>query len=194
MSVGSEIYERLGSHTNADASGLLSVYIGGMGLMFQKVADISSDSDTAPGWSSVMDPDLVPADWIPWLGQFVGAAIAEGTAEVEAREIIKHPEGQRRGTIPALYDKVARTLTGVSPAVIIFERYGGDAYDLHVTTFDVETPDPVATGAAALSGKAAGLILTYTSVVGGTYDWLTGTFADYDAVEAAFTNYDDITD
>jgi hypothetical protein len=154
---------------------------GALGVMFQAVEDLARDTPEGPGWSSVVDIDRCPDDWIPWLGQFVG--VSNGN-----RQAILTHNGFQRGTPAAIREAVATTLTG-SKTVILQERFGGDAYALGVYTLDVETPNASATLASLIAAKPGALVLTYAHGAANTYGAVRAGYATYTAVKTAFRDY-----
>jgi len=90
------------------------------------------------------------------------------------------------------------TLTG-NKTVIINERDGDSAtqpidyaYYLTVETYQGQTPDPAMTQRALLSQKPAGIVLTYVTIAGQTYDQVRTRFATYAALLAAYPTYADV--
>lgn len=174
---------------DADVAFHLARYCGSIGAMFQPVADVARDTVDGPGWSSVVDVDRAPDEWLAWLAQFVGVTLVPGTTPAEQRERINSTDGFRRGTVAAIRSAAQLHLTG-SRTVLITERLDGDAYALAVRTLDTETPDPTATAADILAAKPAGLVLDYADLTGQTYDAVHVTYDDYEDVRDTFANYE----
>lgn len=69
--------------------------------------------------ASVFDPDVAPADVLPWLGSWLGLAFDEGWPEERRRELIRsaamlyHWRGTKRGM-----SEFVRIYTGVMPEIV----------------------------------------------------------------------------
>lgn len=150
------------------------------------------DRDDRPGWSIILDPEVAPAEYLPWLAQLAGVEFSGSIpTEAEMRQQIVNREGQDRGTRAAMERAVKATLTG-SKRVIIREREGDDPYALYVATYSSQTLVPAMTEMAALRQKPAGLWpFTFEVLTGATYDELDAAFGTYDDQDAALGTYDD---
>lgn len=73
-----------------------------VGDQLDPVAEVVSDSDAGPGWSAVLDAARCPAWALPWLGQFVGVRVPQGSPEPVARTIVQDEAGFGRGTVAAI--------------------------------------------------------------------------------------------
>lgn len=121
------------------------------------LAEWVRDSDDGPGWSILADPDRTPSP--AWTGQLNGVVVTQGASEEQQRQELHIAAGMHRGSIGAMREAVAATLTG-SRQVRILER-DGTAYEMTVITRTSETSDPAASEAAARAQKPAGLLLTF---------------------------------
>lgn len=191
-----------------------------IGAMWQPLADIVDPEDT-PGWSAAVDPDRAPAAWLPWLGQLGGVRVPKGTPEQIARPLVKRVAGQRRGRPPTILD-AAKSLLLEPKRAILRERHdvttpGDAAYHvtLQVRASDVPpgggglllaldlllgptvllaTPLDIegAITRAFLASLPGGIIGHVVFTNNRTYDDAADEYADYTAVNAANTNYDDL--
>lgn len=139
--VGERLYESVEpftfDETNQDYA--LAHFCLAIARMFDQVASYAEDRDDGtPGWGAMMDPDLVPVEAIPWLGQFVGVTVPDGLSEDQQRALVKDVGGFRRGTVDSLVAAAQQYLTGAK-AVTVLERYGSP-YRLRVSTRGPETP------------------------------------------------------
>jgi hypothetical protein len=153
----------------------LLVLLGGLGVAFGELHDIVRDTDTAPGWSSVLDPERCPAFALPWLAQFAGVQYPAGLTEAEQRDRITSPPAFERGTFAALQATARKHLT--PGAVLTIRERDGSPYRITVLV----RAGQIATSTAALTTalqaqKPAGLILTLLVTSGVTWDELTGTW------------------
>lgn len=171
----------------------LLVYCNALGTLFQTVENVVRDTPAGPGWSPLVDLGRCPDFALPWLAQFVGVRVPPGSTALEQRAMIAQRLGWERGTPAAIVNATAATLTG-ERAVVLRERYGGDAYVLMVRTLTYETPSPTATLNAILTQKPGGIVLDYNAIAGqdyvalktrGTYATVKSTYRDYDAVKTA---------
>ncbi len=83
-----------------------------------------------PGWSTLLDPNNCPDQFLPFLAQFNGTSIAEGLDPDTARAKILGESGLSRGTLASIVSAVKRNLT-FTHSVTIKERTERDG-----------TPDP----------------------------------------------------
>lgn len=178
-SYGELLYSRVAPLAYADEAngwGLL-ILCGAIGTMHQTVHDLVSETDDGPGWSPLLDVDRIPAQFLPYLAQIVGERIPDGEPEADARERVRVPQGQRRGTRPALYRTARKRLTG-NKTVLVFPR-NGSAYRILVATRTAETPDPAGTEYdLRTEWKPVDLILDYVVVDGAIIEELSGTIDD----------------
>ena len=171
-------------------------------LMDTGMAGLTStyfDGDSADCyWSSTAGNSIslqyTPTDhalWLPWLAQIVGVDLTAVPNIPEQVSLIEQPTGQQRGTVAAMQTVAKTTLTGTKTC-LIYERTNGNAWTMNAYTYTTETADPTATLTALMSMKPAGVILTYSTVIGGTYSQLAASHATYSAMEAAHSTYTDI--
>lgn len=150
------------------------------------------DEKDVPGWGALFAPDTAPAEWLPWLAQFVGVQIPPALDVATQRERIKGTDGFKRGTPAALRAAAAQFLTGTK-TVYLTERHGS-AYRLTVATLADETPDSAAVLAALMEQKPAGLVLSHYVIGGGAdYASLAASQADYAAVASKFASYAEVS-
>lgn len=182
-----------------DDDGTLPMFTVAVTRPLEDLDAIAQATDDAPGFSTLLNPDTAPAEYLAWLGQMVGVRIAQGTSEAAARAAIRAPAGWRRGTVQAIKDTVAQTLVPVDPdvpaTVILLERTSGgwsasdNAYHLTVATFTDETPDTAATLAAALSQKAIGNIMSVVQIAHWVYITVLSSRTTYNDVVSHFATY-----
>lgn len=182
-------YAALGPFTTPDEKQdwHLLHYVGSVADLLDPVEALARDTDDAPGWAVVMDPDTVPMDFLGWLGQFVGVRLLVGLDDASQRLRVRETAGFKRGTLAAIAGAARQVLTG-SRQVSILER-DGSPYRFRVRTYQAETPSAAAVRTAVEALKPAGLVVTYEVVTGATYaemDTMHGTYADMDA---AYTTY-----
>jgi hypothetical protein len=179
----------------------LAIHASAIGQMFEQiyglVTDVGVDGDPGymPGWGILFDVDTCPAQWLPYLGQFVGVPNLIGVDPVTARAQIKAQVSMHRGTPQSIINAASATLTGTQTAILT-ERFNGDPYAIQMITYGSETPDQAMTLAAMLTMKPAGIVLTYdvftgwiisameTFFTGDTITFLEGQFAsitDYES-------------
>lgn len=155
--LGEAVYARLGPVAAQDESlgWPLLTFVQALCEMGRQVEELVRGGEQA--YDPLLDVDLSP-DWnLPYIGQFVGVRVTPGASPAQARAQIRGVGGFQRGTPAAMIAAVRATLTGTQYVGLV-ER-DGDQDHITVTTRSAETPNPAATLAAALSQKAAGLIL-----------------------------------
>jgi hypothetical protein len=177
----------------ADLDGFLRA----VASMFDQVVTYSADTDTNEGWVILFDPDLCPAEALPYLGQLVGEVppMPVGLPEAAAREWIKDNPNARRGTAQSVFQAAQRKLTG-SRQVSMFERYQGVVDQLAIRTNTTQTPDPAGTRADILSTLPADVVLDYQVVPGTVWDdakassWTVTKAKDWDTLMSGLTGWD----
>lgn len=95
-----------------------------VGAMFEPVeelaAEVGSDGEASyvPAWGKLFNPELCPAKFLPYLGQYVGVQIPGGASEAEARQLVKEHAGFSRGTLASLRLAIERVLGAGVPYTI----------------------------------------------------------------------------
>lgn len=181
-------------YADAENGSALQYYVEGLGTLFQIVEDWASDTDTAPGWSLLIDVDRCPDEALPWLAQFTGSVLPVGISADDQRDLIRSATRWKRGTPGALVGAPAPFLTG-SKTVVFRERYDPDdpavdhPYYLYVITYTDETSDPLLVANALMSQKPGGIILNYVVHSGQDYTSLRTNYPSYSAVKTAYATY-----
>lgn len=186
--VADQLYDELGVTQPADEQlgWPFLIFLAGVAGAMGELPAIVRDTDSGPGWSAVLDPARCPAWALPWLAQFAGVKLTEGTSEAEQRARITSPPAFQRGTVDAMTAAARLHLTGAQQVTLI-ER-DGSPYRLTVITYTSQTPDAAKVEAAVRSQKPAGLILTYRVDDGWNIGQLEAAYASVSAAEAAFTS------
>jgi len=182
-----DVYAEIEPLANSDPTNgwALLYYLNAIGTMFDEVESYARDgANGEPGWSILLDLARTPTKALPWLGQFVGVNVPSTLADATARARIYDKHNFSRGTPGAIISAAQATLTGTKD-VLLQERYTGDPYKLWVGTRTSQTPDSARTLAAIMADKPAGIVLTYATITGQTFDELLadGTFSH------AYTTY-----
>jgi hypothetical protein len=95
----------------------LSRYADAVGVMFDPVLELAEEEGTdgepgyVPSWGKLLNPELCPAKFLPYLGQFVGATIPVGASESEARQIVKAESALERGTRASIESAIERSIS-----------------------------------------------------------------------------------
>jgi hypothetical protein len=156
----------------ADPAGNWQAYNATLGGMFDQVWGIVSDQGSpdavgyTAGWSTLLDPDNCPTQFLPYLGMFVGVYIPPGTADATARSLIKNEAGWARGTAAAIVAAAQRNLIGTQ-SVSLLERTP-DPYSFNLVVRPEECQNPAALTAAVNAVKPAGVV--WTLVLTDTWD------------------------
>lgn len=166
-----DLYRQLGPLTRDDGLHgwmLLRLVAAATGAL-DEVEQLARDHpDGRPGWSTVVDVDLAPPTWLPWLGQFVGVRLPGDVSSPTARRrAIRDQASARRGTPAALAAAITATLRG-SQRLELIERDGG-AYRLTVRIYESEVVSLAAVEAAVASQKPAGIVAVIDVRPGATY-------------------------
>jgi hypothetical protein len=181
---------------NEDTTGTLAAFFAGVGTCVApalRVADLADPDTSVTGTAEIANPAAAPRAWLPWLAYLVGIDL-DGVPNADQRDAIAVASAlQRRGSRNAIARVVQRTLTGGRSCRVYSNLSGIDPYLITVVTIDTQTPDEPATLLAALSEKPAGADLELQVVASVTFDEIDANFADFDAVEAEFDTFDDLT-
>jgi hypothetical protein len=145
--------------------------------------DWETDEDAGEGWTRLFDPDLCPAEALPYLAQVIGETLPVGLEEAAAREWIKDNPNARRGTPESVFLATQRQLTG-NRLVSMQERYGGVVDKVAIRTNTLETPNPAGTMQDILSVLPADTVLEYLVVSGATWDDAKAGYANWTAAKA----------
>lgn len=90
-----------------------AVGVGIVDPVYTLVADVSVDGepDYVPGYGRLLDPSTCPLADLPYLAQFVGVTIPDGTDETAARSLVKAEAGKNRGTIASIRAAIERSIS-----------------------------------------------------------------------------------
>jgi hypothetical protein len=104
----------------------LERWLKALGAPFEQVAEITEEVGTygepgwVPGYGKLLNPVEAPAEYLPWLGQFVGVEVKKTATETEARAEVKAESGLARGTRGSLEVLLKKALGAT--AFLILER------------------------------------------------------------------------
>jgi hypothetical protein len=184
------VYDSIAPLT-ANDNGDLRAYVDSIGQMTREIEDLArDDADGNPGWSSILDADRCPVQFLPWLAQAVGVVLPDGLSEADQRTYIKSTDGWKRGRPAAIKAAPIKHLTG-DRTVLLYERTP-DAYGFTVITFTAQTPDSALVLADLLAAKPAGLNLTYVVHSGQSYQDIYDNYATYELVYTTYATYEDV--
>lgn len=158
-----------------------------IGVMFEQTAQMTYDRgiDDAvdfvhgsgyvvepyvPGYGSLFDP--ATSTQLPYLGQFVGVSVPDGTASATAISMISEEAGMSRGTDSAMIAAAKRNLTGTQfVSFLPRQRPDGvlDAYWFLIFVRPGECPNPTAVVNAVNAVKPAGLL--WSLILADGYTW-----------------------
>ena len=192
------VYRLLPDYVRDDDAGTLATFLGkatasAMGPAL-RLADVGDPDTSVTGTAELANPAAAPRTWLAWLGWLVGIDL-DTIPDADKRTAISESSAlQRRGSRGSIIRATQRELTGSKSCRVYWNLSGTDPYVITVVTLTAQTPDTVAALAAAETEKPAGVDIILQDVTGATYAELAVEYADYDAVAAAFTDYDDLGD
>lgn len=101
------LYNRMGWAQDQDITGVLLVWLAGIGELIQVLDTlvrntIDEEGVQEPGWSQALDITRAPTYLLPWLGQFVGARVDPTLRDDLQRYLIENAPGMKRGTPAAI--------------------------------------------------------------------------------------------
>jgi hypothetical protein len=174
-----------------DPGGAWITLNGALAEMFEQTYAIVQDVGTpdqpasyTAGWSTLLDPDVCPTQFLPYLATFVGANVPPGTDDTNARALIKGEAGLSRGTPGAMVAAATRNLTGTR-SVAMLERTP-DAYSVLMVMRPDECQNLSAVQQAVGLVKPAGIVVTYVLVNSWTIFQMESAYATIALLEAAF--------
>lgn len=192
------VFRLLPDYVRDEDPGDLAAYLGkataaAMGPALRLVDQADPDTSVT-STAEVANPAAAPRTWLAWLAWLVGVEL-DSIPDAEKRNAIAEATSlQRRGSTESIIRAAQRTLTGSKSCRIFWNVGGSDPYELTMVTLTAQTPDSQDTLDAAWVEKPAGVDLILQTVTGSLYVDLAGEYADYDAVAAGFTDYDDLAD
>lgn len=164
----------------------LDTYLRAIGGMFTPT-EIYSLSD----WTILLDPDLCPAEALPYLAQFVGERLPAGITEDAARQWIKDAPNQVRGTIGSIVSAAGRYLTGTKIVAVIERDTGADR--ITVVTYIDQTPDPAKVLTELKTVVPADIVLTYNGkATGQTWSTVKLNYATWTLAKAHYPTWADV--
>lgn len=199
---GQELYDAIAPVVTSDVAGyddsdngfVAAILCAAIATMVDPVSDVVRDqTDGTPGWAILFQPDIVPAQWLPWVAQFAGdsAAVIQASTVAAQRALVANPLNFNRGR-PSTITQAAQTqLTGAKEVLLLWQP-SGVPFTLEIITLTSQTPSVPNLIAAVSSVLPAWLLTTYAQVTGGTYATLDASHATYTLMQAAHTNYADI--
>lgn len=164
------LYESLGFHQDTDeATGYqLRELCEVLMTPIQRVYDLVREREDRAAGGTMLDPDNVPAEGLPYLGQYVGAKLLPVMDEAQRRMEIKSPSTWKRGQVETIKLIAGRTLTGEEPVVIVRPRTP-EPGRLYVRTLLIQTPNPALVERELLAeGVPAWDVLDYEATTGAT--------------------------
>lgn len=182
--------ERLAPYMTPD----LEDYLSACASMFFQVEEYAGLFDEENGWQVLLDPLLCPAPALPYLGQYIGERIPQGTSEADMRQWILDQPNMRRGTLISIVSAAQRSLTGTR-MVSVRERSGAAANPedyLAVRTYTTETPDPAQVYADLIKVVPADIDLDYAAATGQTWGDVQTAYATWQAVADANATWDKV--
>jgi hypothetical protein len=190
-----KLYDALGGgFTDRDEENgwQLLMFLDTFGAQLGEIDDIVRDTAERGGWSLLFDVDNVPAKFLPWLGQFIGAEVDTSLPEEEQRLQLKSVQGFQRGRPASIIQAAKAFLTG-SKKVILEERWTS-AYTLRVRVYRVQAPDPAKVEAFVRKQKPGSLVLTFETLPADLWSEVADpeNFATWQNVKDAFATWNDL--
>lgn len=192
------VWRLLPDYVREDDNGDLETFLGkatlsGMGPTL-RITDVGDPDTSVTGTAELANPAAAPRSWLRWLGYLVGINL-DNIADADKRSAIADSATlQRRGSVRAIIRATQQTLTGSRSCRVYWNLSGSDPYLLTVVTLTSQTPDSIATLAAAVTEKPAGVDLDLQTTTGPLYSEVAAGFTDYDDLTSSFTDYDDLGD
>lgn len=192
------VWRLLPDYVRGDDDGTLEGFLGSATVASLgpalRIADVADPDTSVTRTAELANPAAAPRAWLRWLGYLVGINV-DTIADADKRSAIADSSTlQRRGSVRAIIRAVQQTLTGSRSCRVYWNLSGSDPYLLTVVTLTSQTPDSIATLAAAVTEKPAGVDLDLQTTTGPLYSEVAAGFTDYDDLTSSFTDYDDLGD
>jgi len=179
-----------------DEAGQFEAFNRALGSMFDQVTLIVQDvgsPDVAATftacWSTLLDPDACPDQFLPFLALFVGVSIPQGASAAAARAMIYARSGWSRGTPAAIVAAAQQYLSG-SQSCVIEERTAvngsEDAYHFCLIVLTSQVTNAENLTAAVNLVRPAGVEWTLIQVAAWTIGEMEAAYATIALLEAAF--------
>lgn len=188
------LYSSLGFHRETDEStgfqlrGLCEDLM----IPLQRVYDLVREQEGRAAGGTMLDPDNVPAEGLPYLAQYVGAKLLPNMSEQQRRDEIKRPTTWRRGETETIELVVKRELTG-DAWIRIRPRTPGPGH-IYIRTLTSETPSPARLEATLLEAAIpAWVVMDYEAIEGVSWTDVAADWESWEALEASFTSWNAIT-
>lgn len=193
---GSQVYRLLPDYIRAaDTAGQLAAFVDAAATGINPALAFlnQADPDTSvTGTCEIANPNAVARALLGWLGWLVGIDTTQVADRYVRSVVAAAASSQRRGSIAAIHNAVARTLTGSQYARIYTNISGTDPYHITVITMTSETPSASATLLAATNEKPAGMTIELQTVNGSTWSLVQANYATWNAVGAAHPTWNDL--
>lgn len=192
------VWRLLPDYVREDDNGDLETFLGKATLSAMgptlRITDVGDPDTSVTGTAELANPAAAPRSWLRWLGYLVGINL-DTIADADKRSAIADSATlQRRGSVRAIIRATQQTLTGSRSCRVYWNLDGSSPYLLTVVTLTTQTPDTVATLAAAVTEKPAGVDLELQTTTGALYSEVAAAHTDYDDLASSFTDYDDLGD
>lgn len=173
----------------------LAAYNAALTGMFEDIYGIvepqgsPDDAGYAAGWSMLLDPAACPAQYLPYLAQFVGQSIPPGTDSTSARAIVSGEANFQTGTLAGVTAAAKLWLTG-DQSVTVLERTAADgetadAYHFVVIVHASEVMDATALTGAVDGVRPVGVQWTLIQESSWIISGMESAYASVSALEAA---------
>jgi hypothetical protein len=149
--------------------------------MFEEVFSIVSDQGSpdvpasfTAGWSTLLDPTVCPAAFLPFCGAFIGVPIPPGADPVAARAQIIAEQNFARGTPAAILAAAQRFLTPGSYLVLLERTAASGSPAPYHAVLGFRAADLLTTEQELINAveaqKPAGIQISYVESAG--YTWV----------------------
>lgn len=187
------LYSSLGFHRETDeATGYqLRQLCEVLMTPYQRVYDLVREREGRAAGGTMLDPDNVPAEGLPYLAQYVGARLLPNMDEAQRRDEIKRPSTWRRGETETIELVVKRELTG-DAWIRIKPRTPGPGR-IYIRVLEAECPSPDRLEATLLNEAIpAWDVLDFAAISAVTYADIEAGWSTYAEMEEAFDTYKDL--
>jgi hypothetical protein len=169
----------------------LWVWCDAVGVMWETVEQLTNlRPDGLSGYADLVDVNRIKAEWLGYLGMFVGVVLRAGLSDDDQRAWVLARRNSKRGRPATMKEDIQETLTGTQ-FVQIVERVG-TPWHFTVVVKPSQCPDPVKTRRQVLNHKPGPDTFDLDLIEWVTYRYVRDTYHDAQELMNTYATYRDL--